>query len=70
MQDLLTKIKESSAYLIRHGFEASSIGIVLGTGLGSLINEIKIEKCISYNEIPHFQPATVELSLGVDLRLH
>jgi len=64
MQDLLNKIKESSAHLLKHGFEASSIGIVLGTGLGSLINEIKIEKCISYSEIPHFQPATVEFHKG------
>ena len=36
MEDLLNKIKESSAYLMKHGFEGSLIGIVLGTGLGSL----------------------------------
>ena len=64
MEDLLNKIKESSAYLMKHGFEGSLIGIVLGTGLGSLVNEIKIEKSIPYNEIPHFPPATVEFHKG------
>ncbi|MEP6951577.1 MAG: purine-nucleoside phosphorylase [Ginsengibacter sp.] len=64
MEDLLHKIKESKAYLTKHGFEGSQTGIVLGTGLGHLVNEIKIEKSISYNEIPHFPPATVEFHKG------
>ena len=46
------------------GFEGSEIGIVLGTGLGFFLNEIKIEKSISYKDIPHFPPATVEFHKG------
>jgi len=64
MEHLLNKIKESSACLIKNGFDGSAIGIVLGTGLGSLINEITIEKSIPYNEIPHFPAATVEFHKG------
>ena len=64
MEDILNKIKESSAWLIKHGFGDSLMGIVLGTGLGSLLNEIKIEKSIPYNEIPHFPVATVEFHKG------
>jgi purine-nucleoside phosphorylase len=38
----------------------ASAGIILGSGLGNLSNDIKIEKEISYNEIPHFPVSTVE----------
>jgi len=64
MEDILNKIKESSAYLTKHGFNGSLIGIVLGTGLESLVNEIKIETSIPYGEIPHFPQATVEFHKG------
>lgn len=40
------------------------IGIILGTGLGGLVNEIEIEKTISYNQIPHFPISTVESHFG------
>lgn len=40
------------------------VGIVLGTGLGGLVNEIKIEKEIAYNFIPHFPVSTVESHFG------
>ena len=36
------------------------IGIILGTGLGGLVDEIKIEKSISYEDIPNFPLSTVE----------
>ena len=49
---------------MKHGLENSLIGIVLGTGLGSLVKEIKIEKNIPYHEIPHFPIATVEFHKG------
>lgn len=39
-------------------------GIVLGTGLGSLINEVKILHTIDYQEIPHFPVSTVETHSG------
>ena len=37
-----------------------SVGVVLGSGLGSFTNEMIIEKEIPYNHIPHFPVATVE----------
>ncbi|MGI8952888.1 MAG: purine-nucleoside phosphorylase [Chitinophagaceae bacterium] len=36
------------------------IGIVLGSGLGNLTKEIKIEKEILYKDIPHFSLSTVK----------
>jgi purine-nucleoside phosphorylase len=64
MENILNKIQESSDFLIKQGFGNSAVGIVLGTGLGSLIDNIKLEKCISYNEIPHFPVSTVEFHKG------
>ncbi len=35
-------------------------GIILGSGLGNLVNEIEIESEIGYDAIPHFPVSTVE----------
>jgi len=40
------------------------IGIILGTGLGSLAEGIKVEAKISYEKIPHFPISTVESHAG------
>lgn len=37
-----------------------SIGLILGTGLGKLAEEIDVQKVIPYQEIPHFPLSTVE----------
>jgi purine-nucleoside phosphorylase len=39
-------------------------GIILGTGLGSLVNEIDIAFSLSYKAIPHFPVSTVESHSG------
>ncbi|MEA5258948.1 purine-nucleoside phosphorylase [Arcicella aquatica] len=39
-------------------------GIILGTGLGALVNEIDIIKSINYADIPHFPVSTVEFHQG------
>jgi purine-nucleoside phosphorylase len=36
------------------------VGIILGTGLGGLVDEIEIVDSISYTDIPHFPVSTVE----------
>jgi purine-nucleoside phosphorylase len=40
------------------------IGIILGTGLGTLAEGIKVETKISYKDIPHFPVSTVESHAG------
>lgn len=57
-------IQESTDYLKSKGFEAPEIGIILGTGLGKLVDEIDIEHEASYNHIPYFPTATVEFHKG------
>ena len=57
-------IKEAVDYLKNKGFDAPEIGIVLGTGLGKLVDEIDILVSASYNHIPSFPTATVEFHKG------
>lgn len=40
------------------------LGIILGTGLGRLADEIDVEERIPYDEIPHFPLSTVESHQG------
>lgn len=40
------------------------IGIILGTGLGSLVDGIEMECSIDYDDIPHFPVSTVESHHG------
>lgn len=61
---MIKYINETTKYLQDRGFETPEIGIILGTGLGQLINEIDIIKDVSYNHIPNFPTATVEFHKG------
>ncbi|OUR94525.1 purine-nucleoside phosphorylase [Flavobacteriales bacterium 34_180_T64] len=61
---MIKLINETTEYLLDKGFENPEIGIILGTGLGQLIQEIDIIKEVSYNHIPNFPTATVEFHKG------
>lgn len=61
---MIKYITETADYLKSKGFEKPEIGIILGTGLGQLTNEIDIIKEVSYNHIPNFPTATVEFHKG------
>jgi purine-nucleoside phosphorylase len=54
------KYNEAADYIRSRYATPPSIGIILGSGLGSFIDEIKIETEIPYSEIPHFPVTTVE----------
>lgn len=58
------QLDESVAYLKSKGFDAPEIGIVLGTGLGKLVDEIENSIEAHYNNIPFFPLATVEFHTG------
>ncbi|MFK8061387.1 MAG: purine-nucleoside phosphorylase [Polaribacter sp.] len=58
------QLQETISFLKSKGITNPEIGIVLGTGLGKLVNEISIEKEIAYSEIPNFPVATVEFHSG------
>ncbi len=58
------QLQETIDFLKSNGITNPEIGIVLGTGLGKLVDEIAIEKEISYADIPNFPVATVEFHSG------
>lgn len=58
------QLQESTAYLVEKGFDRPEIGIVLGTGLGKLADEIQDPIVAHYNHIPFFPLATVEFHSG------
>jgi purine-nucleoside phosphorylase len=57
-------IQHTTQFLIDKGFKNPEIGIVLGTGLGQLVNHIQIEQEINYSDIPNFPVSTVEFHSG------
>jgi purine-nucleoside phosphorylase len=57
-------IEQSVSYLKSKGFEEAEVGIILGTGLGKLLDEVEILEELSYNHIPNFPTATVEFHKG------
>jgi len=64
MTELRKHIDESMAYLRTRTKMTPSIGIILGTGLGGLVKEMKTETVIDYGDIPHFPLSTVESHHG------
>ncbi|MFV0546397.1 MAG: purine-nucleoside phosphorylase [Bacteroides sp.] len=57
---MLEKIQETAAYLKSKMHTSPETAIILGTGLGSLVNEITEKYEIKYEEIPNFPVSTVE----------
>jgi len=60
MSETAGRIKETAAFIKNIYDGRPQTGIVLGSGLGNLVNEISIEKEIPYDGIPHFPVSTVE----------
>ena len=57
---MLEKIQETANFLKSKMHTHPETAIILGTGLGSLVNEITEKYEICYTEIPHFPVSTVE----------
>ena len=64
MTELRKHIAESLEFIRTKTDAHPKIGIILGTGLGGLVKEIKKEVVIDYADIPHFPISTVESHHG------
>ena len=64
MSELKNKIDETVKVIKKVTTENYEVGIILGTGLGGLVSEIKIEHEIDYDQLPHFPISTVESHHG------
>ena len=54
------QLEESAAFLKNKGIQTPDFGIILGTGLGDLVQEMEVEIEIPYADIPHFPSSTME----------
>jgi purine-nucleoside phosphorylase len=61
---MLEKIKATSTFIQEKVLFNAEVGIILGTGLGGLVNEINIEHTLDYKEIPNFPVSTVDGHAG------
>lgn len=64
MKNLLEKLKETKKYLLDFIDEIPEIGLILGSGLGILADEIVDPVVIDYKDIPNFPISTVEGHAG------
>ena len=64
MTEMRKKIDEAMALLESREVKQAEIGIILGTGLGKLADEIEVIAKVPYAEIPHFPVSTVETHDG------
>lgn len=61
---MLEALKEAIGYIRKHTDMNPEVGIILGTGLGNLADQIEQEKVLAYNFIPHFPISTVQSHFG------
>lgn len=60
---MLNKINQAAEYLSQYG--QCEIGIILGSGLSSFVDNIEVENTIPYGQIPHFPQSTVKGHKGM-----
>lgn len=61
---LFEQINETATFLKSKGITKPTVGIVMGTGLGAMVDKIENQIIIPYKEIPNFPEATVEFHKG------
>lgn len=64
MSELIRDVHEAVGFLRKRTRVKPKLGIILGTGLGGLVKNIRISDVIPYQEIPHFPVSTVESHAG------
>ena len=60
----MKEIQEALNFINNYKFQRPEIAIVLGTGLGGLLENCTIKLSIPYSDIPHFPISTVESHTG------
>lgn len=58
------RVDEAAAFLRDEAPHEPSIGMILGTGLGGLADEIDVDATVSYDDLPHFPSTTVQSHEG------
>ncbi len=63
-EELINKIDETVNYIRKRTHAEQETGIILGTGLGRLADEIDVDLELPYSELPNFPVSTVESHNG------
>jgi len=61
---MTAQIQETVRFIKDTKVDMPEVGIILGTGLGGLVNEIDVQHELPYDEIPNFPVSTVESHHG------
>ncbi len=61
---LYDKIKETTAYIRTRISSNPTIAVILGSGLGGLVDSVEVASEIPYTDLPHFPESTVEGHAG------
>lgn len=64
MLDLYDKIQDATAAIRKVWGRTPHAGIILGTGLGSLVQRIEVEATLEYSDVPHFPKSTATSHRG------
>ncbi|MBU6172260.1 MAG: purine-nucleoside phosphorylase [Planctomycetes bacterium] len=64
MLDLYDKIQDAVTFIRSAWNKTPHAGIILGTGLGPLVERIQIDVTLDYSEIPHFLKSTATSHRG------
>ena len=64
MLDLYDQIQDASAAIRKVWGRTPHAGIILGTGLGPLVQRIEVEATLEYSDIPHFPRSTATSHRG------
>ncbi len=64
MLDQYDKIQDACKFIRSQWGETPHAGIILGTGLGSLVQKIDVKASIEYTDIPHFPKSTATSHRG------
>jgi purine-nucleoside phosphorylase len=64
MNNMYDMIRESAQFITGKTDTSPKVGIILGTGLGSLADGIEVKSTIDYDTIPNFPVSTVESHKG------
>jgi len=64
MPELYDQIQEAKHFIQTRWKGTPTVGIILGTGLGGLVEDIQAEASLAYSDIPHFPAATAPTHKG------
>jgi len=57
---MLAAINEAVSYIRERIPESPDTAIILGSGLGKIVDQLEVEQVVDYESIPHFPVSTVE----------